>query len=404
MKTILHIHGYGSDGKPRVVDYLRKYLDNAEYEILSPKLDEKPSLALSVLREIVETRDIALIIASSYGAYFALLLMNKVNIPLILINPCLNPIVELPKIGNVSAEFMKDLEHYDNSLYRFCDYPHSYLIHGVFGTNDELINYQDEYRHSINDNLTLTADEHSLSEQSVKETLIPLLLELIKKREERIEDYKYLEVEDKALIVKNKSLIDSVISRLNNQGDNIALEDIPLDDKATLDCFLNDKVQNLNKLYDLELIELAKYRVFFEEEEWDYLYACINGGVVNNELDLDVFNKHTQHTYGRLLYQEQREAILYDITGFPEQRLYQIKKAFDRNDKEILEGDKQDFLIKGLENNYKREDLEQLWTLFDTKGMYLFSYEYVKIRSLIAYQMAFLKVHYSTVFMELYKD
>lgn len=89
---ILYIHGYGSSAKSYKAKVLGERLK--EFKFLAPSLSYVPDLAISTLKDIIETyskyEDIYLM-GSSLGGYYAIYLAKEYNLPAILINPAINP-------------------------------------------------------------------------------------------------------------------------------------------------------------------------------------------------------------------------------------------------------------------------------------------------------------------------
>lgn len=161
---VLYIHGYG--GSPYGNSYqLFKEAFSDGVELLTIDYDvNKPVETLVDIRDYVETNHIDLVIASSLGGFFA---MNLCGVSRIVVNPCWNPVVELPLIG-----FDGDIDGYD-VLYRrmleSLDEEERVLCSGCFAPNDELLGtkYVDKFKSFFQRTYTIPGG-HKLTKEAVE--------------------------------------------------------------------------------------------------------------------------------------------------------------------------------------------------------------------------------------------
>ena len=143
MKKILYVYGLGSSPQSTTASTLGELLRSSDMEIVTTEYNQaEPKLGLSQLERFIESEKLDGIVASSLGAFFALVL-NPL-IPRILINICFRPSVELPKLGYDGSKY-KPIEDYLQREYH--NQPPVYLFEDVvclFGSNDELFSYKDE--------------------------------------------------------------------------------------------------------------------------------------------------------------------------------------------------------------------------------------------------------------------
>ena len=135
----------GSSPESETRKALNELLSSKGYTVVSVKYNQKdPETGIQELRDAVKEIDPVAIIASSLGGFFAMNLAALV--PVILINPCLMPSVELPKLGESGKAFAK-IETSLFKAYRDCEFPVHHLEkrYGFFGTHDELFSYKEEF-------------------------------------------------------------------------------------------------------------------------------------------------------------------------------------------------------------------------------------------------------------------
>lgn len=117
--NILNIHGFrGSSDNTNF-----RILDDAGYSVLSFQIDYESTSAKTVttfLSSACEIYNIDLIVATSYGSYFANIVSFENSIPFIATNPCIYPEISLK---NIAPEYVQRehlfLESTDANTTRF---------------------------------------------------------------------------------------------------------------------------------------------------------------------------------------------------------------------------------------------------------------------------------------------
>ena len=131
---ILYVHGY--NGNPYGESY--QNLKNAcgdNHELHTIDYDaSKPTEALEHIFNYIYNHKIDLVIGASLGGF---LTMNLYGVSRIVVNPCWNPAIELPKIG-----YTGDTEVYENMFNDMCsslDFEEKHLCTAVSALDDELL-------------------------------------------------------------------------------------------------------------------------------------------------------------------------------------------------------------------------------------------------------------------------
>ncbi len=189
-KKILYVHGLGSSGNSRTSLILKEhYKDDI---VLSPDIPFEPNKAIAFLRELVLKNNIDVVIGTSLGAFYAMQLASK---KIILVNPALNPDVDLEKaIGKGTYEYFSKREDGKQTYTIDEDYlstlkkmkesffnennldDESISLTGLFGTKDELFSHVDDFKKDFpKANVEVHEFSHRLSEKDIKEYLIPLI-------------------------------------------------------------------------------------------------------------------------------------------------------------------------------------------------------------------------------------
>lgn len=131
--NILYIYGYGSNSHSETAKLIQEvFCHDTVFCIDYPQDDVRT--AIELLQNFVDENRIELVIASSYGAFVALFLNNVVKI---LINPCMSPSVELPKI-DADPQVVQYATEYEMKMNEIPD-ANGVVTFGLFSDHDELL-------------------------------------------------------------------------------------------------------------------------------------------------------------------------------------------------------------------------------------------------------------------------
>lgn len=168
MKNILYIHGLNSDKNSYTFRTLKSGLK--DYNWYTDTFDLLDTDATTQhIEEIIKTNKISIVVASSLGAFYGLNIRD--SLAKILINPCMKPSIEIPKLAdNVDTEAFEKME---DDIYSNIDSELRMCTYSVFGDRDELFDYSDKFTRlygkkfirvsggHILDNETLLSSVHS---------------------------------------------------------------------------------------------------------------------------------------------------------------------------------------------------------------------------------------------------
>lgn len=147
MKKVLYIYGYGSDENSSTAKSLQNVL-GYDYKVSTVYYGQlQPNEAIEYLSNYICENGIDAVIGSSLGGFYALQLLSD-ETSTVVINPCMKPSVELPKIG-CPAEIAERFKRYENY---YENYNEKKNVYGLFGTDDELIDYHNLFEKSFGKN------------------------------------------------------------------------------------------------------------------------------------------------------------------------------------------------------------------------------------------------------------
>lgn len=170
MIKVLYIYGYGSKAEAnRTSALLRKYMDKEKYEVVCYNYRQNNAeMAVSDIKSIIKEKGINLLVGSSLGGFLALTIPN---IPKIVMNPCMVPSYELPKIG-CSADVANTYKPYEEVTINLAE-PSMTL--GFFSSENELLGtkYISYFRNNGFGEPILMSSPHRVCEEAIRETVVP---------------------------------------------------------------------------------------------------------------------------------------------------------------------------------------------------------------------------------------
>jgi len=123
----------------------------------------------------------------------------------------------------------------------------------------------------------------------------------------------------------------------------------------------------------------------------------------NNEEKVDYLDPMLEDilrsTYGVIVFQEQVIQIVNVLAGFSLSEADILRKAMGKKDKALMDKYRPLFIEGAVKNGISREQAIQIFDRIETFGRYGFNKSHSVAYSMIAYQTAYLKCHYTAEFM-----
>jgi predicted esterase YcpF (UPF0227 family) len=178
--NILYIHGLNSTANSRTYEAIKKEMCGIA-DVYSIQLSNDLHLFknfksnVALVRNTIKSHKINLIIGSSMGGFAASTISGVAKI---LINPCLHPSIELPKVISITPGEINNYRNYENVLN--VDQEDRLVTYGLFSTHDELFSYKKEFetRYLSNHAESMT-DGHRISVSNVHAKLTPFIKRVI---------------------------------------------------------------------------------------------------------------------------------------------------------------------------------------------------------------------------------
>ncbi len=174
MINVLYIHGANSNANSNTANCLQEAL-GFNFKIFHPTFSPYYDQSVALANKIIETKNISVVIASSLGAFTAISVKQRVL--KILINPCVNPLIELPKV-NMSPEIVASYPTMECVLNNI-DLEERENVYAVFSKNDELFSHKNIFmEYYLTSHILETQGKHKLTNSEIQRSVIPFILEI----------------------------------------------------------------------------------------------------------------------------------------------------------------------------------------------------------------------------------
>ena len=216
------------------------------------------------------------------------------------------------------------------------------------------------------------------------------------------------------LSIKNLNTISNIINDIKNDNLDIDINNIDLNDKKTLDLFKNayttgvfqfesDGMKNFLKMLEVDnfntLVDaIALYRPGPREMINEYILR--KKGKKKITYEVKELESILKSTYGIIIYQEQVLEILRTIGGYSYSEADVVRRAMSKKKYEVIEKEKTKFLDGVIKHGYDIKTGEHLYDLIIKFSNYGFNKSHSVVYSLVAFQMAYLKINYTKYFMK----
>ena len=220
--------------------------------------------------------------------------------------------------------------------------------------------------------------------------------------------------------LRNLSVLDDCLLNIKaNQGKEVVLEDLTLDDPKTyellsrgdtLGVFQLDggpmrallKSMSPDSFEDISAV-IALYRPGPMGENAHNNYADRKNGrkpvePIHPELSVPL-HEILGDTYGLIVYQEQVMAIAQKVAGFTLGRADLLRKAMGKKNKEILDKEYVPFEAGMKENGFSTAAIKRLWEVLIPFSDYAFNRAHSAGYGVVSYWTAYLKANYPTEYM-----
>ena len=227
-------------------------------------------------------------------------------------------------------------------------------------------------------------------------------------------------VEDAGLLkmdflgLKTLTIIKDAIVIIKSKHDvTIISDDIPLDDKKTLELFSKG---NTNGVFQFESPGMQKHLKALKPDKFEDLIAMNalyrpgpmeyikdfverKHGRQEIKYDLDDMKEYLKDTYGITVYQEQVMLLSQKLAGFTKGQADSLRKAMGKKKIEEMNKLFDLFIEQCIEKGHKEETLKKVWKDWEAFASYAFNKSHSTCYAYLAFHTGYLKAHYPAEFM-----
>ena len=235
-----------------------------------------------------------------------------------------------------------------------------------------------------------------------------------------VTQYEMHAIEDLGLLkmdflgLKNLTVIEETLTRIYAvQNKSIDIENLPLDDELTFDLFR--KAETIG-VFQLESDGIRRYLKQLKPSNFNDIIAMIalyRPGPMSlipeyikrktGEQEVTYIHPKLKpilkNTYGIMIYQEQLMQIAQQLAGFSLAEADVLRKAVGKKIEALLLSQKEKFIQGCVKNKIEKATAQKLWTWILPFAQYGFNKSHSACYATIAYQTAYLKVHFPVEFM-----
>jgi len=206
---------------------------------------------------------------------------------------------------------------------------------------------------------------------------------------------------------------DAVESIRKSEDPEFDTNDIPFDDPLVYDMFSagdTDGIFQFESSGMKDVLRKVQPRVFLDLAALNALYRPGPMQFIDDYTE----RKHNRkaityifpeledilgETYGIIVYQEQVMRIAVRIAGFSMAKADTLRKAMGKKIQEMIDREGENFVTGGADHGFPKDKLRKLWEQIVPFAKYGFNKSHSVAYAHVAYQTAYLKVHYPSHFM-----
>jgi DNA polymerase-3 subunit alpha len=205
--------------------------------------------------------------------------------------------------------------------------------------------------------------------------------------------------------VKSAKLVDGV---------DIDIDAIPLDDPDVFRLFQEGRTKGVFQFESggmVDLLRKARPTQFEDLAALNALYrpGALDAGMVDEYVKrkngktvkyvVPAMKEVLEETYGVIVYQEQVMQIAQRVANYSLGQADLLRKAMGKKDAEVMAKERGGFVIGAVANGYDKKKANEIFDYIEPFARYGFNKSHSVAYALVAYQTAWLKVHYPTHFM-----
>ncbi len=216
------------------------------------------------------------------------------------------------------------------------------------------------------------------------------------------------------LALTTLTVIDSAVRRIREEkGIDLDLSSIPLTDPKVFDLFAEGKTNGifqfesggmkaeLRRLKPERFEDLIALNALYRPGPMEMIPEFIKRkqGLIEVQYPHPILEEILKETYGVIVYQEQVMQIASKMAGFSLGQADILRKAMGKKKADVMTSMRDKFIQGSVKNKIPQQVANQVFNLMEQFAQYGFNKSHSTAYALLAYETAYLKVHYPVQFM-----
>ncbi|MCC4370300.1 DNA polymerase III subunit alpha [Limosilactobacillus reuteri] len=212
--------------------------------------------------------------------------------------------------------------------------------------------------------------------------------------------------------LKNLSIMDNTLQMIRQEDPNFDLQKINFNDQLTLQLFQRGKTEGifqfessgirnvLVNLHPTNFEDIVAVNALYRPGPMENIphFTARKAGKEKIAYPAPSLEKILGPTYGILVYQEQVMQLASVMAGFTLGEADLLRRAMSKKKKATMEDMRTKFIAGATEHGYSAQVAHQVFEYIDRFANYGFNRSHAVAYSMMAFEMAYLKVHYPAAF------
>lgn len=212
--------------------------------------------------------------------------------------------------------------------------------------------------------------------------------------------------------LKNLSIMDNTLQMIRQEDPNFDLQKINFNDPLTLQLFQQGKTEGifqfessgirnvLVNLHPTNFEDIVAVNALYRPGPMENIphFTARKAGKEKITYPAPSLEKILGSTYGILVYQEQVMQLASVMAGFTLGEADLLRRAMSKKKKATMEDMRTKFIAGATEHGYSAQVAHQAFEYIDRFANYGFNRSHAVAYSMMAFEMAYLKVHYPAAF------
>lgn len=212
--------------------------------------------------------------------------------------------------------------------------------------------------------------------------------------------------------LKNLSIMDNTLQMIRQEDPNFDLQKINFNDPLTLQLFQQGKTEGifqfessgirnvLVNIHPTNFEDIVAVNALYRPGPMENIphFTARKAGKEKITYPAPSLEKILGSTYGILVYQEQVMQLASVMAGFTLGEADLLRRAMSKKKKTTMEDMRTKFIAGATEHGYSAQVAHQVFEYIDRFANYGFNRSHAVAYSMMAFEMAYLKVHYPAAF------